>query len=160
MVDNRDDHWSNRPSVYWAGFGVVFVFFTSFMIDWGWVTPAWVQAIGTLLALAIAIYVPRRIHGREAKERADDQRRQGQGIALLIGHTLRTLEGEIHRTINKIDRIIKKGEPVKFQEMVIDIPQLIQAEVNRLWLMGPAGDRILHVVSTLEATHAIGQRRA
>lgn len=148
MVDNHHDHWSNRPWIYWVVLGIVGVFLASFKTDWGWVTPAWVQTIGIFIALAIAIYVPSRIHWREVKERADDQRRQGQGIALLIRYTLRPLAVEMLKAVHKI----REGN---LAVITIDVPPLLQEQVSRLWLMGRAGEQILHLVSKIDANKGL-----
>jgi len=132
----------------------------AFVVDWseesgvlGWIEnhlglAAWVQTIGIFIALAIAIYVPIRIHGREMKERADDRRRQGQGIAWLIRYTLRPLAIEMLNAVHEI----RKGN---LAVIAIDVPPLIQEQVSRLWLMGRAGEQILHLVSKIDANKAL-----
>lgn len=97
-----------------------------------------------MLALAIAIYVPHRIHVREAKERADDQRRQGQGIALLIRGTFGPLDIELSNAVRHV-------WTDKFAAISINVPTLIREQVSRLWLMGRAGEQILRLVSKIDA---------
>ncbi len=107
-------------------------------------TPAWVQVIGTLIALCIAIAVPWRIHLSERRQRETEKRRQGQGIAVLISPILLVLDGAI-------ERAIVAGSNGNYSAMDIEMPSSVIEQVNLLWLMGPAGGHVLNVISTLDA---------
>ena len=109
MVDNHHDHWSTRRWPYLTGVCVLVTSLAAFGVDWseesgvlGWIESrsalaAWVQAGGTILALAIAIGVPWFIHHTETRERKKTTLHQGQAVALLIQHPIQMLEGEIKR---------------------------------------------------------------
>ena len=117
------------------------------VLNWFEIHPglaAWVQTFGTMVALIIAIAVPWSIHRSERRKNKVDKLHQGQAIAMLIGHHLRALDGEIERAIASAD----KGD---FAGMSIKVPQSIEAEVNQLWLMETAGGYVLHLIATLKS---------
>ena len=82
-----------------------------------------IQAIGTLLAIAIAIWVPFKIHSNETRRREHENRLKGQAIALLIEPLLRVIDGQIER-----EGILRPEGPRQFE-----IPELL------LSLSRPAG---------------------
>lgn len=96
MVDNQDDHWSNRPWVYVACLAAVFVFFASFKIDWGSVTAAWVQAVGSVAAIFIAILVTWVSHWL-------DVRRSEEAIRREEARTLETVAAIMINAMNLIE---------------------------------------------------------
>ena len=110
---------------------------------------AWIQAFGTLIALAVAIWVPFRIHKSERRELEKDRIRQGQGIALRVMHVLRALDGQIERALSGIESEYQDEAP-EFKDLAIAVPQPIEDVLDQLWLMGSAGGSILHAVSTLQ----------
>ena len=107
-------------------------------------TPAWVQAIGTLIALFIAIAVPWRIHLNESRQRKSEKRLQGQAIAILIRPILIVLRGTI-------ERAMVAGSNGDYAAMDVEVPSSIKEQVNLLWLMGSAGGHVLTVISALDA---------
>gem|GEM_PF-6707282 len=105
-------------------------------IEWA----AWIQAIFSIAGIAIAIYVPWRIHQREREEKAHEQKLQAHGIALLLKPELITLKGALERRL-------------KSQEMTgtILLPAGLKGSLDRLYLLGPAGGELLVAASVIMA---------
>lgn len=133
MVDDRGDHWSNRPCVYWVGLGVVFVFFASFKIDWGWVTAAWVQAIGSIAAILAAVYIGHRNH-KQSERAFEEERNREESIRHLRAHSLaHTLYPELVE-IKIMIAAVKKGMDNQMKERGGLSPALSPVEVmSRDW---------------------------
>ena len=101
----------------------------------------WIQGAGTLIALAIAIGVPWCIHRNEVREKKRTKLHQAQGLAILLGPSLRVLQEEIKTA---------KGLP-RFSQKIVDIPDDLTTEVQSLWIMGAAGGHILQAIAALRS---------
>ncbi|MBX3520468.1 MAG: hypothetical protein KF835_10690 [Xanthobacteraceae bacterium] len=112
------------------------IFSSKQQIDWA----AWFQAIFSILGIAIAIYVPWRIHQREREEKAHEQKLQAHGIALLLKPELITLKGALERRL-------------KSQEITgtVLLPTGLKESLDRLYLLGPAGGELLVAASIIMA---------
>jgi len=67
------------------------------LFDWGTSAPAWVQAIGSIIAVAVALYVP-FITNRHNEERAQRERLvAGRAVAILISPVVEDFFGQIVR---------------------------------------------------------------
>ena len=92
-----------------------------------WLNPiaAAIQAVGTLIALGIAIWVPFKIHRNDVRRQERGNRRKGQAIALLVDPLLRTIDGQVER-----EDILRQEGPRPIQ-----IPEAILALSGDFWLM-------------------------
>ena len=104
-----------------------------------------IQAVGTLLAIAIAIWVPFKIHRNEARRGEREIRLKGQAIALLIEPLLRAIDGQIDR-----EGIVRPEGPNP-----IEIPEEILSHSRDFWLMGEAGGNVLQLIGILQTHNRI-----
>lgn len=106
-----------------------------------WIDAAWVQAIGTLIALVIAIVIPNWVHHREQKVRRTELKRQGQAIAVLILPLLRELR----------DQVDERGKinPHERQQREISVESEFHNLTKDMWLMGPAGSAVLRALTAV-----------
>lgn len=76
--------------------------FLAHLFDWGPTAPAWVQALGSIGAIAIAIWVPHRM-SRRAEEREEKQRFiKARALSILIQPAV---EGLCQSTIEQVKRL-------------------------------------------------------
>lgn len=101
---------------------------------------AWVQAIGTIVALIIAIWVPLSLHEKRAKERSMEMLLRGQALAILLSPQLQLMKSEFELMPAYWDRL----EPWV-------IPDDISNNLDKLWLMGEPGAHIIQLVNTIKA---------
>ena len=117
--------------------GGVGVFFASFMTDWNWVTPAWVQAVGTVGAIVVAFWIG---HSDRRRDNAD-RRLKARSLALALYPEFMELTAKRekalkylargfhnHRVVQQYD-LMKKGAALK-------IPPVLSESVDRLYLLG------------------------
>ena len=114
-------------------------------MEWLNQNAATIQAVGTLLAIAIAIWVPFKIHSNETRRREREIRLKGQAIALLIEPLLRAIDGQIDR----------EGFVRPEGSRQIEIPETILSLSRDLWLMGEAGGNVLQLIGILQAHNRI-----
>lgn len=107
-----------------------------------------IQAVLTVVAVAIAIYVPFQIHSNETHRRECEIRRKGQAIALLIGPLLRVVDEQIERA-----NFVPLEGPRQ-----IEIPETVLSLLKDLWLMGAAGELVLQLIGILQAHNRILER--
>ena len=111
-------------------------------MEWLNQNAAAIQAVGTLLAIAIAIGVPFKIHLNQTRKQEREIRLKGQAIALLIEPLLRTIDEEVDR-----EGFVRPEGPHR-----IEIPETILSLSRDLWLMGEAGGNVLELIGILQ-TH-------
>lgn len=101
--------WWEGLVLLWGG-ALVLGVLLQFTIGWGVISAwlggpdasGWVQAIGSLIGLAIAIGVPWRTHIAERKLRREEARAQALAAALSIREELEQLLGFAQDTVNQI----------------------------------------------------------
>lgn len=116
------------------------------MIEWVTTNASAVQAIASAamvltsaVGIAIAIWVPHRLHRRETRQRDEEIRREGQGIALMIEPMLVTLDGHL-----EANGIIRPEGVAR-----IEIPETLLSMADDLWKLGHAGEHVLHLIGTI-----------
>ena len=103
---------------------------------------AWVQAIGSILAIGVAIWVPSNIHLNETRRRENEIRLKGQAIALLIKPLLLVIDRQIER-----ERTPRRDGPI-----AIEVPKELLTLSKDFWQMGEAGGYVMQLIGTLQ-TH-------
>jgi len=107
---------------------------------------AWVQGLGTLLAVMVAILVPYRLSKSERDRRSVDRKLEAQGLAVLVHAPLLVLEGQIERDIQSA---------LSINGLIVRPPDIIVDNIQRLWVMGRAGGLILQMISGLNANERL-----
>lgn len=128
-------------------------------MDCGWVgwcalspneQAAWLQAIGSLVLVGVAIVVPLCQRRSERRDRARRERRRARSLGTIVIRELRKLE---HRLQDEIDRLAAAGDYEIVPVGGRAIPQLLWDNANELHLLGIPGDR------TLQAIYEVFQAR-
>ncbi len=114
-------------------------------MEWLNQNAAAIQVVGTLFAIAIAIWVPFNIHSNETSTREREIRLKGQAIALLIDPLLRAIDGEIE----------SKSLVHEAGSSPIEIPDTILSLSRDLWLMGESGGNVLQLIGILQAHNSL-----
>lgn len=130
--------------------------------DWTAIA-AWVQAIGSLLALIIAIYVPMRLYQREATERAAERLNRARTNALAFRMDLLALESVLAqiadwqpRTRRAIDSEVGTGE--RFEDDVVRAIQVFPEREQYLPFvseLGTATESVQRFFDRLERIRAL-----
>ncbi len=150
MANSHNDHWSDRPWIYWVGLGALGTLIAAFEIDWGEVTPAWVQAIGSIVAIVAAVIIGHRNHRHservfEETRRRDDTDRRLKARSLAISLYVDLLEMR-----KKLSGVKASDGSIKWEPL--GIPPVLNESVERLYLLGNAG---LHIQNFLAATRSL-----
>lgn len=101
----------------------------------------WVQALGALVAIAVAIVVPYLQRRLERRDEGVDQERQAIGLALLIDGELRVLLGQL----------LRARDDGNLRRKIVGPPSLIAQNVEKLWMLKDAGGYLLQLVGMLSA---------
>ena len=107
---------------------------------------AWVQALGSVGAILVAIWIGHLAHGRavqmfeETRRREkDDRRRKAHSLAVALYPELLELKPVLQR-------VIIANAPMR--EPPLGIPPVLTESVDRLYLLGDAGDAIQQCLAT------------
>jgi hypothetical protein len=120
---------------------------------------AWVQAIGSIVAIVVAFWIAysegrqtkKREEARTASEEADRLRR-AQALALMIMPELAALEGTLDRLW---DRLWAHVDTDHLSFQAVTVPKTILEVADQLYLLGGAGGSILQMIGTLNADAAL-----
>jgi hypothetical protein len=118
-------------------------------------SPAWVQAIGAIIALAVAIYVPNSLHKKEVA-RADAERRlKARALAVAIFPELLEIQVKLDRALDIISNklVTDLGSRVQFHldQMKIETPPILRSSLDNLYLLGDAaGVPLMQLISVSE----------
>ncbi|SFN07474.1 hypothetical protein [Dokdonella immobilis] len=154
-------------------FGAFFVmgFFLGgiFFADDGWIValaknpdaPEWAQGIGSLVAIAIAIYVPWKQRQNEAADRAAQDRRQARAIAAMLRAPLDEWIDSFHSFEQNIDRSdvnFSNGQLIRCGSVgsyFFGTSKTIERHIEQLYLLGTAGDRIFDALRKAHEARAL-----
>ncbi len=121
----------------------IYYFFID-VLDWFELHPGlavWLQALGVMVALGIAIWVPYRTAKAQRERDAADRQIQAQGLAVAIHAALATLDQAMEKAVDTAHGL---------EELIVDPPRTILENIHNLWRMGPAGSLVLRVLGGLE----------
>ena len=126
------------------GLGGLFVSWAAFQIDWGWLTAAWAQAIGSIIAILAAIYIGHRNHKHSERifektvHREDIERRlKARSLAIALYPELVELDGRASG--------MWREKAVKLD--ILKIPPVLRESIERLYLLGEVGAPIQQAVA-------------
>jgi hypothetical protein len=100
-----------------------------------------VQAIGAIAIILATVYVA----GTERRDRQRKERLEREGVALVLLTELMAFRGVLDRTID--------GAMVS--DAIIDTPQMLWRNVERLHMLGEGGGALLQMLSTLNANDIV-----
>lgn len=113
---------------------------------------AWVQAIGTLIALCIAIAVPWHIHSREAAARKSEIYSQGKAVATVVRPCLIKMRIQLEQRLIETKKNLEQPLPEKpIVPAMMPIDNILLEQIDKFWMIGLVGDRILRLVSGLQS---------
>lgn len=122
--------------------------------------PAWIQAVGTILAIGVAIFVPWKQQRNRAQERADDRRLRAHSLAIALYPELLELKPKIHRARGALEDV--KGGWRYFQSLKSDqepgsrtidrlsiaVPPVLLENTQDMYLLGlKAGPEVQQVLT-------------
>jgi len=129
------------------------------LFDWGQSAPAWVQAIGSIVAIAVALYVPFRLHANSERRDAQQRHVRSKALALIIGPAV---EGLCEQTIARVARIQKAiaemAHPLPItgcfyviaNNEIPSVHESLQARVDQLYLLDPkVSDPLIELLAYL-----------
>jgi hypothetical protein len=102
-------------------------------------TAAWVQALGAVLAIGVAVWIART----DTRRAQAAERRRAQGLAILL-HT---------EMVDFRYRIITVMEAASVNQMKLQLPRSLVWRSADLHLLGSAGGHLLQMMSTLTANN-------
>jgi hypothetical protein len=113
------------------------------MVDWIEHHPglaAWLQAIGAIIAVAVAIWVPARQHSVARADAEMERRLKARSLALRLLPSLLELAEHVKQATEKTKAIsLGMPGPVIVQlvsDATVDIPSELADEVDQLYLLG------------------------
>lgn len=114
-------------------------------IDWS----AWAQAIGSLIAVAVAIYVPNRIAKNEHRRLARENYFHARSLAFVLRPSVQSL-------IYRVDSSRRRWSfcPEKFDDTEVaaplEIPETLSKHLLDLRVLGTAGIAIQHAIIAVQ----------
>ena len=115
---------------------------------------AWVQGVGSLIAIAVAIWVPARMYSLARQEAEQERKLRTRRLALRIGPALRDVELELKRIRNAwLPERRERGESLEviFHNARLDMPQPLAETVGELYLFrGEILNDLQQLVSILQ----------
>lgn len=115
-------------------------------IDW----PAWVQAIGSVIAIVFAVLVPKWTRRAEVTDRLQKEKAEALALATVMVIELESFRFNIYLELMKARRADPNG---KFQVDMKAIPQSLWGNALSLPKLGHAGE------NTLRALYSIHRAR-
>jgi len=100
---------------------------------------AWVQALGAILAIGVALWISRR----DTRRRRQAERRRATGLAVLL-HT---------EMVDFRHRLTSAMQATAFPDLKVSLPESLVQHSADLYLLGSAGGALLQMISTLRATN-------
>lgn len=101
---------------------------------------AWTQAIGSIVGIAVAIYVPWKIHRREIAEKAQERRLEAQGMAILLIPEITELLNVIASETTTTTLIPPKP-----------LPPVLARFLDRMYILGETGGHLLVIAVALQS---------
>ena len=134
--------------------------------DWlNWL-PAWVQAIGSVFAVLIAVWVGNREHKRNLElwkasknEKDADRRLQARSLAMAIYLPLLEVKAKVDGSIGFVRetlplRIASKNFNETRRAKVV-LPAVLPSNVERLYLLGEAGHEVQQVIALINQLNSM-----
>jgi hypothetical protein len=117
--------------------------------------PAWVQAIGAIIALVVAICVPNSLHRKEVARANTERRLRTRALAVAIYPDLLEIEAKLERVLGIITTqlVTGMGSQVQIQlnQMKIEIPSILRGSLDNLYMLGePAGVTLMQLIAISE----------
>ncbi len=103
--------------------------------------PGWIQAIGSLIGIATAIYVPWRQRQLERADELRDRHLQAQAVGILVVHDLRVLQGTLERALPQR----------ALEHLSVGPPRSLEDSVGEFWKMGEVGGLLTLLLGVLRA---------
>lgn len=115
-------------------------------VDW----PAWVQALGSVAAIGVAIYVPWRQRANALKDESDKERIRRRIVAAALYPALAQYRTAIAQLVHLVDadHQKRKGIPAEGIRRPIEFDQFRRD----LYLLGDLGNMVNEVIGTHERT--------
>jgi hypothetical protein len=119
---------------------------------------SWIQALGTLLALVIALGLSAGQRYIDVRDRRSQDLAKARTVAFLIWDSYLLWAGKVHRMRRHIFSTARdaNSDPAFLNEIAPEIfvvPKPITEQVERLYLLGAAGDKLL------KASWIVGEAR-
>ncbi|QEX18924.1 hypothetical protein FRZ44_42350 [Hypericibacter terrae] len=121
------------------------------VLDWlgaglTWITSredlaAWVQAIGTLIAIAVAIAVPWWQHAKELDNRKVETRLKARSLAIAIYPALAGIRDTLRRVNHNLQQLQgQQISPAQLREaipaLIVVVPSVLNGSVHQIYLLG------------------------
>lgn len=106
---------------------------------------AWVQAIGSIIAIGVAVWVPFKIHSNETHKKESEIRLKGQATALLIQPLLLVVDGQLER-----QAFLRPSGAIQ-----IEIPDELLNLTKDFWQMGAAGHHLMQLIGALQSHNGV-----
>jgi len=120
-------------------------------VRFGGDTPAWVQAVGSIFAIFVAVAVPTWQRSQETRDRRTHELLVGRSFGLVLIRELEKMESRIDREITDVLRSANE-DLISVEKDTI--PQGLWDKGDSLHLLGPAGGL------AISAIHAVQRARA
>jgi hypothetical protein len=116
---------------------------------------AWVQALGSILALAVAIGVPAWQRHIEHRDREAERKLRARSLAIVL---YPEVAGAVARLNVAVDRLhvaekVKTGEYFDMagqNEMFVGVPMVLRDAIEHLYLLDAVGDGLMQLMVTLD----------
>ena len=102
--------------------------------------PAWVQAIGSVVAIGVAVYVPWKQHKRELEQAEKVDKLKAKALANAIYMPFLELRGkaagaQANLTAN-YDLYVSLGQYNKIERVKIRVPNALERHISEMWILG------------------------
>lgn len=113
---------------------------------------AWLQAVGVLFAIGVAIWVPLKQRRDERAEREAERLLKARAVVVLIAPELLELEAQVETVLSQFAAAppTMMGGAFSFllAQAGMSVPTMLERSIDRLYLLGdPAGSTLLQLVS-------------
>lgn len=95
--------------------------------------PAWIQAIGSLVAIGVAFYIFRIDHRRQARE----DRLKARSIAILLIAPLTEMLSRL-ALLQQSNKVVGRAD--------IEIPTIVLSQIENFYLLEDAGEKIQQII--------------
>ncbi|MCI1053758.1 hypothetical protein MOQ19_09570 [Stenotrophomonas maltophilia] len=127
-------------------------------INFGKDAPAWVQAIGSIVAILIAVAVPATQHFLSSRKQQQESLDKARSLGLLLLPAIRTF-GERNHDIWEFEHPDDGVEDLRVNACIagsraidaLEIPAIISARIDELHALGPAASGIQRAVFNVVA---------
>lgn len=109
--------------------------------------PAWVQAIGSIAAILVAVGVPAWQRRQELRDKRAQEALVARSFGLILLRELETMQRRIERDIDEVEKRPLDDDIMTNKDT---IPQELWDKGESLHLLGPAGG---HTISAIHAIH-------